>query len=113
MGYQECKDPQSIFYGQCDGSIPSSNREVEIDESEVTPPDSVVDYEIRETVEIIGWVTPLPTQAEVALATTTAAVTATTAVIATTMVQQLLKVLQPVFKFVFMKAKNKFFPKKD
>ena len=83
MGSGECQDPQSPIYGICDQIELTSEKEVEIDISEVAPPDPVVEWERRETVEIIGWVTPLPTQAELALATSTAAVTATTAVVAT------------------------------
>ena len=75
--------------------------------------DRVVQYEIRNTFEVGGWATPLPTQAELALATTTAAYTATVAVVATSIVQQLIKVLTPVLKFTFMRVKKKLFPPKD
>ena len=90
------------------GSNTCQERTTEVPEEKEIVIEGLVqpEYEIRTTVEIpiIGWVTPLPTQAELSLATSTAAVTATTAVVVTSIVQQLIKVITPVLKLAIKKT---------
>ena len=111
---QGCDDPFQPNDALCESyEGEAESREIVIDESQIQLPDNTVpvrspatgETQLRETVivPIINFETPLPTKAEVGLATSTAAVTATTAVVVTSIVQQLIRILTPAFKLALMK----------